>query len=311
VRRRAVAVALLASVLGVCIVGSPASAQTATDVDGFLARIAAAQAALRAPGVSSSEALADARMALALPVQVTLPDGSVVVVTDDALLGAADDGNDAAAVAAVEGRLEVAASGASAARTQAPPDPERIAAALSAAYGGEVEAPTWSQRLLTRITQALGWVLDHTLGALVGTGIGTVIAWLLAIAVVVAVVFLLQRSRLGMVPEARSGVPAGEVSIVDWRRAAEDALARGDDNFAVLALYHVLVHTLASRGVVREAPSLTAGECRWAVRREQPALAPTIDRATAAFERVAYGKQDAVRDDIDALQAAEKAAKRA
>jgi hypothetical protein len=311
VKRRTVAVALLASVLGVCLLGAPAGAQTATDVDGYLARLDAAQAALRTPGIAPPEALADARTALALPLVVTLPDGSAVFVTDDSLLGAADDGNDAAAVAAVEARLEAAAGGASPVRTQAPPDPARIAAAVSAAYGGEVEAPSWTQRVLSRITQALGWVLEHTLGALVGTGVGTVIAWLFAIAAVVAIVFLLQRSRFGMVPEARSGASADEVSIVDWRRAADEALARGDDNLAVLALYHVLVHTLASRGVVREAPSLTAGECRGAVRREQPGLAPTIDRATAAFERVAYGKQDALHDDVDALQAAEKAAKRA
>jgi hypothetical protein len=256
-------------------------------------------------------ASADARTALGLPLKVTLPDGSVVIVTDDSLLGAADDGDDGSAVVATQARLEAALAGASPARTQPPPDPARISAALSVAYGGEVEAPTWTQRVLSRITQALGWLLEHTLGALVGTGIGSVIAWLLAIAAAVAVIYFAQRSRFGMVPEARSGASAGEVSIVDWRRAADEALARGDDNLAVLALYHVLVHTLASRGVVREAPSLTAGECRRAVRYEQPGLSPTIDRATAAFERVAYGKQDAVRDDVDALRAAEKAAKRA
>ena len=50
---------------------------------------------------------------------------------------------------------------------------------------------------------------------------------------------------------------------------------------------------------------------RWAVRRERPGLAVPIERATAAFERVAYGKQDAAPGDVDALRAAEQEAKRA
>jgi len=131
------------------------------------------------------------------------------------------------------------------------------------------------------------------------------------IAAVAAFLWFGRRSRFGIVPDARTDIASNEVAIVDWRRAADEALARGDQNEAVMALYHVLVHTLASRGVVREAPSLTAGECRWAVRRERPGLAVPIERATAAFERVAYGKQDAAAGDVDALRAAEQEAKRA
>jgi hypothetical protein len=310
VRRSAVAVALLSCVLAFSAV-RPATAQTSTDVDGYLARLDQAQAVLRAPGADPSEALGAARDALALPVLVTWSDGSSVVVTDGALLGTADDGDDAAAVSATQARLAAAFAGASSAATATAPDPARISSAISSAYGGEVEAPSLTQRILSRITQAIGWLLDHTLGALVGTTAGTAIAWLFVIAALVAFLWFGRRSRFGIVPEARTDVAASEVAIVDWRRAADEALARGDQNEAVLALYHVLVHTLASRGVVREAPSLTAGETRWAVRRERPALADPIERATAAFERVAYGKQDAAPGDVDALRAAEQEAKRA
>jgi hypothetical protein len=310
VRRSAVAVALISSVLAVSAV-RPATAQTTVDVDGYLARLDQAQTVLRDPSVDPAEALGAARAALSLPVQVTWPDGSSVVVTDGALLGTADDGDDAAAVSATQARLEAAFAAASSAKTATAPDPARIASAISSAYGGEVEAPSWTERILSRITQAFGWLLEHTLGALVGTTAGTAIAWLFVIAAVAAFLWFGRRSRFGIVPEARTDVAASEVAIVDWRRAADEALARGDQNEAVMALYHVLVHTLASRGVVREAPSLTAGECRWAVRRERPGLAVPIERATAAFERVAYGKQDAAAGDVDALRAAEQEAKRA
>jgi Domain of unknown function (DUF4129) len=310
VRRSAVAVALLLSVLAVSAV-RPATAQTTVDVDGYLARLDQAQTLLGDPNADPAEALGAARAALALPVQVTWPDGSSVIVTDGALLGTADDGDDAAAVSASQARLADASAAASSAKTAPAPDPARIASAISSAYGGEVEAPSLTQRILSRIAQALGWLLDHTLGALVRSTAGSVVAWLLVIAAVAAFLWFGRRSRFGIVPEARTDVAASEVAIVDWRRAADEALARGDQNEAVMALYHVLVHTLASRGVVREAPSLTAGECRWAVRRERPALAAPIERATAAFERVAYGKQDAVPGDVDALRAAEQEAKRA
>src|SRR4029079_2727264 len=120
VRRSAVAVALLSSVLAVSAV-RPATAQTTVDVDGYLARLDQAQTVLRDPSVDPAEALGAARAALSLPVQVTWPDGSSVVVTDGALLGTADDGDDAAAVSATQARLPARAGAASAGKAAAPP----------------------------------------------------------------------------------------------------------------------------------------------------------------------------------------------
>ena len=98
--------------------------------------------------------------------------------------------------------------------------------------------------------------------------------------------------------------------LVDWRRTADEALAAGDLGAAVPALYHALLGTLDARGVVRDAPALTAGECRGTVHRARPALSPAIDDATAAFERVVYGKLPATPADIEALQGAERTALR-
>lgn len=308
-RRRAVAVALLACVL--VLVGAPfGNAQTAIDADEYLTRLDGALTALRAADVEPAQAIANARIALGLPVAVSLPDGSSVTVTEDSLLGSAADGEDAAAVADMTTRLDAARAGASQARTAPPPDRARIDAAVAAAYGGELQGPSLVQRALSRITQGLGWLLEHTLGALLRTPAGTAIAWVLLIAIAAAAIVIASRTRAAVVGEARVGAVGAGASVIDWRREADDALARGDLNVAVLSLYHVLVGTLATRGIVREAPSLTAGECRLAVRAERPALAQPVDRATTVFERVAYGKQDARPDDVAVLREAEQVAKR-
>lgn len=308
-RRRAVGVVLLASVL--VLVGAPISnAQTTIDADEYLTRLNGALTALRAPNVEPAQAIANARIALGLPVSVSPPDGSSVTVTEDSLLGSSADGEDAAAVADMATRLDAARAGASHARTAPPPDRARIDAAVAAAYGGELQGPSLVQRALSRITQGLGWLLEHTLGALLRTAAGTAIAWVLLIGIAVAAIVIGTRTRAAIVGEARVGPLGAGVSVIDWRRQADDALARGDLNVAVLSLYHVLVGTLATQGIVREAPSLTAGECRLAVRAEWPELAQPVDRATTVFERVAYGKQDARPNDVAVLREAEQEAKR-
>jgi hypothetical protein len=304
-----------ASVLVLIVIGvgasRPALGQTQTDLAGYVGRLNAAIAALREPGAEPAQAIADARAALGLPLVVEQADGSTMLVTDDALIGSGADGEDADAVRALIDRLETAVEEASRASERQAPDRAQVDEAIAAAYGGEPAGPSWWERVLGRIGQAIGWLLEHTLGALARSPAGSVVGWLVVLAIGVAVVVLLQRVAPGIVPDARTGDGGGDLAIVDWRRVADEALARDDMNGAVHALYHVLVGTLAYRGVVREAPSLTAGECRGAVRAERPQLANPIDRATAAFERVAYGNQDADPDDVDALRAAEQAVRRA
>jgi hypothetical protein len=309
--RRSIAASVLALVLIGVGTPRPALGQTQTDLAGYLARLNAAIAVLREPGADPAQAISDARTALGLPLLVEQAHGSTVLVTEDALIGSSADGEDAAAVTALIDRLEAAVEEASRAGEQQAPDRAQVDEALAAAYGGEPAGPSWWQRVVGRIGQALGWLLEHTLGALARSPAGSVVGWLVVLAFGVAAVVLLRRVAPGVVPDARTADGAGDVAFVDWRQVADEALARGDLNGAVHALYHVLVATLAYRGVVREAPSLTAGECRGAVRAERPELAQPIDRATAAFERVAYGNEDAGTDDVDALRVAEQAVRRA
>jgi hypothetical protein len=306
------AIALVAcTIVGVLGTAPDVGAQTVTDLDGFVANVRTALATLREPGTDPAQAIDAAQAELGLPVLVTLPDGSTVPVTDDSLFGSTDDGSDAATVIAMADRLETALAGAQEAGTKTPPDPAAVAAALAAAYGGvQPAAPSLVQRLIARVGQAIGWVLEHTLGALSRTPAGSVIGWILVLATIVGALLLVARVGSGVVPEARVARDGGELVLVDWQRVADEALASGDLNAAVPALYHVLVGTLASRGIVRDAPSLTSGECRGAVYVARPAVAPAIDRATAAFERVAYGKRDAQPDDVEALRSAQRAVRR-
>lgn len=187
-----------------------------------------------------------------------------------------------------------------------PPDPARVARALRDAYaGGAVRSQTLFGRLITAITQAVGWVLEHTLGALVRSGIGGLVA-LLAIGALLALAFvLLRRARTGLVPDF-TAAGAARAAAIDWRAEAERATAAGDLQAAVRARYHVLLEVLATYGVVDGAPGLTAGECRDAVRRARPALYPQIATATQTFERVAYGEDPAAPEDVELLHDAER-----
>lgn len=303
-------IAAVVTCAAVCLVSGARSAvaQTQTDVNGYIARLDMAIQALQEPAIDPAAAIADARAAIDLPIVVTRPDGSSVLVTDESLFGSEGDGSDAETVEAMRSRLLVAYAGAERSRLAEPPDRAQVDVALAAAYGGlTLDQPSWVQRALARVGQALGWFLDHTLGALLRSGAGGFVGWLLVLGLAVGAILLARRVRVGVVPDARAPRGSGDVEMVDWQRFADDAIAAGDLNAAVPALYHVLVGTLAYRGVVRDAPSLTAGECRGAVRESRPGLAPSIDRATAAFERVAYGKRDAAPGDVEALREAQRA----
>ena len=80
---------------------------------------------------------------------------------------------------------------------------------------------------------------------------------------------------------------------------------------AIRAQFRLLVHELAVDGVVPESPSLTAGECRVAVRSRARAASPLVDEATDAFERVVYGDVEPRREYLDVLRRATEAVRAA
>jgi Domain of unknown function (DUF4129) len=287
--------------------GGVARAQTELSVDAYRARLGLALAALRDGNRDPVSVLRAANDILGLPVAVSLDDGSTVLVTAGSLLGNAEDGGDADAVAATTSALQLAIDAADAASTTSPPDRAGIDRAVAQAYEELRPAgPSWIERVLAGIEDVLGWLVDHALGPLVRSGLGSVVGWTIVLLLIGGVYFLARRIRRTVVPDARAPSSGGGTAIVDWRRVADDAIAAGDLSAAVPALYHVLLGTLDARGVVRDAPALTSGECRGAVHARRPALAPSVDEATAAFERVVYGKLPASERDVDALRAADR-----
>jgi hypothetical protein len=287
-----------------------ADAQQQVPLSEYISRLSATVGRLQAipAGGASETTIAEALLPLGLPLQVEIPSVGSVTVTQETLIG------DPATLSleTVTARMSGALASARDVETATPPDAAALASALDQAYLGQTPVgPSLAQRVLLDIAQALGWLFDHTVGAMAGSGIGAVIAWLLLVGLLVLAGIFVRRVRGVTVSEGRLRLPATFVSEMDWRRAADAAIAAGDIAEAVRALYHLLLATLAARGVVHDAPSLTAGECRRAVRRQRPALAPAVDAATLSFERVVFGKVPAVHRDVEILQAAERAVKSA
>jgi hypothetical protein len=139
--------------------------------------------------------------------------------------------------------------------------------------------------VLATAGSALVWI---PLGAIVGLG-----AW-----------FLL---RSQIVPDrvSREGAEGRRArSSVDWAARADEALRAGDLHEAVRASYLALLAALAGRGIVANAPALTAGEARFAVRRVRPGLFPKVTQATDSYERVIYGGAIPDRRDVEQLREA-------
>ncbi len=288
-------------------------AQTTVPVDEYAARLETSIGVLRGapPGIDPDTAIDAALRPVGLPLSVELPGGTSVVVTEDFLLGSVRSEAGPTELTRAEDRLQASVDAARGFGSASPPDAATIHAALTEAYAGlQATSPTLIDRIISDIQQAIGWLFDHTVNALVRSGTGGLLTWLVLLVVGVAALLFVRRVRSGVVNEARlDGATDGE-RLIDWRRAADEAIAAGDWATAVRSLYHVLLATLAARGVVRDAPSLTAGECRRAVHRARPALAAPVDRATDTFERVAYGKLPADADDVEILRTAERAVRR-
>jgi len=266
----------------------------------YISRLDEALAAIRAvpTGLQNHAALEAAISSIGLPVVVSMPGGTVVRVTTESLLGP-DPGFDT-----VTTRLQSAIDDAAAITSTS--DAARVQAALAATYGGaKPQAPGLWQRITTYIGQAISWLLYHTIGAIFRAGWAGVAAIIVLVLLGVVAILFIRSAGRGVVANTRRLADSSIVRI-DWRAEAERALAAGDLQAAVRALYHVMLETLASRGVVDGAPGLTAGECRDAVRRSRPGIYPDVERATLIFERVAYGDDPAQQAHVDSLREAEK-----
>lgn len=238
-----------------------------------------------------------------LPLEVDVAGRGVRIGTDGFLASLPGNGSEDFLHASDQlGAMEDAARAALAAT---PPNRGRMAAAIASAYQGINIHPG----LLARIRHDL-WVIILTLiqrlrGVLKHIPAPSWVVVVAALAVLAAVGVLLVRRFTTLVPEHVAHTPGVRKSKpTDWDRLADEALARGDLTGAVRARYRALLAALATRGVIPQTPSLTAGECRRAVASGLPQAYPVVARATTIFEATLYGHSPVDTADVETLREA-------
>ena len=297
---------LLAPILalvGTLALSTPGLAQTQLSPEEFRERLDRAAALARLDGTAPSAGrMADLRAALGLPVEIIIGDWSGEIRQDPVLDGLS--GDSAVDFERAGQRVEALGNALDAARAHEARSAAEIADALAGAYRGVVPPRPdpfttvlqYFEDVFQAILQRIGNVLANA---------GSALAWIALAAIVLFAVWFVLQSRL--VPDRVSNAGARgrrTTSSVDWAARAEDALRAGDLHEAVRASYLALLAVLAGKGIVANAPALTAGEARFAVRRTRPALFPTIARATDSYERVIYGGASPDRRHVDELREA-------
>jgi hypothetical protein len=306
---RLAAAAVLAAILSVAgPTPRPAVAQDSIDVPQYIQRLdVALQLARSGAGAPSPAAMRSVSEALGLPVMVEAVGGAVSIPPDAFLDGLS--GNTALDFQRAADHLQALRDRAAGALEASAPDRGRVDEALTGAYRGISQGRGLLRRIGRGILDFIGGVLQRLTTL---SGLGTALSWLAILALIAALLLLLRRFRPvpdRIAPGGRHAAPRGEP--VDWRERADRALRTGDLLEAIRALYALLLSTLAGRGVVSDAPSLTAGECRAAVEAARPSLSAPVARATVSFERVVYGGKPPSQDDIQLLREAERQAGRA
>lgn len=288
--------------------GSPA-AQSTLSVEAFTERLERAievtELGASAPSASRME---EVRNTLGLPADVEIGGRTVLLPPDpflEDLSGerAIEFQRAGAHLRGIEDRLRDALD-------REVPGAELVQSSLQRAYSEGIQI---RPGLFERIRRALQELMASILYRVVNfVGPSSVLAWAVIVGLVVGAVLLVRRARL--VPErilpGLGGARAPDAK-VDWVLRARAALAAGDLREAIRALYLALVTTLSGRGLLADAPALTAGECRSAVRRSRPSLYPLVARATESYERVVYGGASPNEQDVETLLQAEAGARTA
>ncbi len=284
-------------------------AQDEVTADEFAVRLRdARELANRAVDDPSPERMAAVRAELGLPLHVLVESGAVEIVADP-LAGLR--GTSPADFERAAERLGALATSLEEAVVRPMPDPNLVARGLDNAYRGIAQPrPDLPGLVLQWVGEAIGWILFRISQALGAAG--APLAWLVVLLAAAAVAVLVWR-RGGLVPDRVRSSGAGArrgTDPVDWSDLADEAIRAGDLREAVRALYLALLASLAGRGLLADAPTLTAGEARSAVSQARPALFPAVARATESYERVVYGGAPPDQGDLDHLRQAAAMARR-
>ena len=291
----------LAALIGLLALPSLVVAETSITPEEFLGRVDRAIALARLDGAPpSAERMSAIRTALGLPVEITFGEWTTSVPRDpviEPLAGASVDDFDRAQL-----RLRSLARMTADTASRQPHTDSELATALDAAYRGVVPPRPDPFTLVLQTFEEAIQAITARIGEAVGR-VGDALAWLILIGIVVLAGYALLRSDLVPDRRVRSGrLPGDTAQAVDWVGRGEAALRVGDLHEAVRAFYVALLVVLAARGIVADAPALTAGEARIAVRRSRPELFPAIARATDTYERVVYGGATPGEGDVQGLR---------
>ncbi|HEX9889470.1 MAG TPA: DUF4129 domain-containing protein [Nitriliruptorales bacterium] len=191
----------------------------------------------------------------------------------------------------------------------APLDRPAIQDALASAYDDIDARPSARERIL----RFIGDLLLRAFGAAFGRddGLGLLLAVAALALLTVAAWWLYRRLGLVAAPTAAGAAGTAPDRRIDWNHRAQEARARGDLETAVRAGWRYLLQVLDDRGVLREAPSLTATETAEATQRADPGLGPAVAAAADAFEHVVFADEPATAGHDDRVrQAAQQVERR-
>lgn len=285
------------------MVAAPASAQPrpAISPEELFDRLEAALV-LAEEGVAdpSPDRMHDVEEAMGFPTVVRIEGADVAVPTDPVMTSLT--GSSAGTFRRAADRLGALRDSLERATSAAPVDADVVESALTDAYRGVLQV---DPGIIERIRRAITELIQGLLARLFSfQGAGTIVAWAILVGLGILAVSLIRRLRL--VPETSMEVAGGGTGAprVDWIARAEDAVRAGDLHLAVHAFYRGLLGALSGRGLLIDAPGLTAGECRSTVRAVRPELFDAVADATGAFEQIAYGGAVPEPGDVDTLRRA-------
>jgi hypothetical protein len=187
--------------------------------------------------------------------------------------------------------------------------PDHDPADVNRAAEDILSRPEFQQAGPTRIERAWSWIGDQIakVFSLLGDGVpGTLFGALIlgaALAGIGVLVWRVVRSWPGRrrrvpVPTA-TVVIDGRVSAVEWRRLASVAASEGRWRESLRCRYRAMVSELDDGDLLTEVPGSTTGEERVEIARTAPGASGDFASATAMFDGVWYGGEDADASDVE------------
>ena len=174
----------------------------------------------------------------------------------------------------------------------------------------ELSRSEYQQGLLERF---FGWLRDLVSGLRVTALDATPFSATAAVVVTVVLVVLvgLVVSRVRREPSGggqhSAVLVSGDLSAEEHRRLAEEALARGAHDRAIVEAFRGLAVRAVRRGVVEERPGLTAHELAVDLGPVFPAQSTALREASILFDLVFYGDQPASAADARSVLDLEEA----